>query len=89
MASLPSLMVVAQCTCGCASVDFTDTVATLPRSQLLADAVAGAPPDNAVGLIIWGHPHAITALEIYDQSGSDANRRLPDPTSIQAFFPTG
>jgi hypothetical protein len=85
--ALPSLSVVSQCACGCASVDFAEMVTGEPRPQILVDAVAGTPGRDAVGLIVWGHPDAITALEIYDQSGGDANKSLPDLASIQSFFP--
>lgn len=87
--ALPSLRVVAQCPCGCVSVDFAKTVPGSLRPTLLADAVATNVGGARFGLMVWGYPDVIAALEIYDVDSSDGNKQLPDPASIRSFFPTG
>lgn len=86
--ALPSLMVVSQCACGCASIDFGDDPPTGPRSALVADAVAKHPDGSMLGLMVWGRPDQITALELYDYDASGGNKRLPDPASVRSFYPT-
>jgi hypothetical protein len=86
--SLPSLSVVAGCPCGCASVDFVEFAQAGPHPSLLADAVATNTDGSKVGLMVWGHPDAITALEVYSVDGADGNKHLPDPASIRSYFPT-
>ncbi len=63
--SLPWLMVVSQCACGCASIDFGDDPPNGPRSTLVVDAVAKHPDGSLLGLMVWGRPDQITALELW------------------------
>ena len=61
--ALPSLTVVARCPCGCASVDFAERAQGIPRPTLLADAVATNADGTRVGVMVWGAPDAITAVQ--------------------------
>ncbi len=85
---LSSLVVVSECSCGCASIDFGGDPPGGPRSALVADAVAKHPDGSMLGLMVWGHPDQITALELYDDDASGGNKRLPDPASVRSFYPT-
>lgn len=85
--SLPSPTVVSQCACGCASIDFGHDPPNGPRSTLVVDAVAKHPDGSLLGLMVWGRPDQITALELWDYDGSGGNKRLPDPASIRSFYP--
>jgi hypothetical protein len=62
-------------------VDFArDDEGEHPR--VLADAVGETPSGGTVGVIVWGHPEAVTGLEVYDLGAGDDDLRLPVPASI-------
>lgn len=86
--SLPSLTVISQCACGCASIYFGDDPPNGPRSTLVVDAVAKHPDGSVLGLMVWGRSDQITALELWDYDGSGGNKRLADPASVRSFYPT-
>ena len=82
-ASLDALTVVSRCECGCASVDFVEDDGRRPHP--LADGTAKTPSGGDVGIIVWGHPHCVTALEIYDLGAAEDGQVLPVPESIMPW----
>jgi hypothetical protein len=84
MASLPCLIVVGRCECGCASVDFEECAPDLP-SHPVADGIGKTPRGGSVGVIVWGRSDAITGLEIYDLGAGDCDLVLPVPGSIEPW----
>ncbi len=85
--SVPSLTVHSRCTCGCASVEFVTPFPAARASQIVADAVATMPGGERVGLMVWASPDAILGFEIYECDPYPLGT-LPDPSTIQSFFPT-
>jgi hypothetical protein len=84
MASLPGLIVVKRCECGCASVDFEERAPDL-SSHPVAKGIGKIPRGGRVGVIVWGLSDAVTGLEIYDLGAGDCNLVLPVPDSIEPF----
>jgi hypothetical protein len=85
--SVPFLTVYSGCTCGCASVEFVTPRPRLRHSMIVSDAVATMPGGERVGLILWADPDAILGFEIYECDFYPLGT-LPDPATIQSFFPT-
>ena len=78
---LGHLRAVGQCGCGCDSVDFVPHDPS-HMSHPIADGMGTTPAGGEVGVIVWGHPDAVTGLEIYSLGAEDHDLRLPLPTSI-------
>jgi len=79
-ASIPSLVVVGRCSCGCASVDFErdEGVKVAP----IASGIGETPRGGQVGVIVWGTESRITGLEIYDLGAEADDLVLPVPASV-------
>ncbi|HTA20077.1 MAG TPA: hypothetical protein VK989_12335 [Polyangia bacterium] len=85
--SIPLLTVYSRCPCGCASVDFVSPRPKLSQSAIVSDAVATMRGGERVGLIVWASPDAVLSFEIYECDFYLLGT-LPDPGTIQSFFPT-
>jgi hypothetical protein len=59
------LRVVANCGCGCASIDF-ELEGQSGGSRPIADATGLTETGLQVGLILWGRDDAVTGLEVYE-----------------------
>ena len=78
--TLSNLRVVGGCECGCASIDFA---LTTPEQRLpIADGLGILTNGKRVGVIVWGTPEAVTALEIYDMSATATGLPLSPLQSI-------
>ena len=82
--SLPKLIVVSRCDCGCASIDFEATPSD-ERSQPVADGTGTTQRGGQVGVIIWGRKDAVTGLEVYDLGAGGDDLTLPVPESIKSW----
>jgi hypothetical protein len=58
--SVALLQVTAECECGCDSVDFGAD----RGGSSIADCMGKSPSGDPVGIIVWGTPTPISALEI-------------------------
>ena len=83
LSSVSNLVVVGQCDCGCATVDFARRSPEHPRP--IAEAIGINPNGDQVGIIIWGVQDAVTGLEIYDMSAQAAGLPLSDLKSILSW----
>ena len=81
---IEDLEVVAQCDCGCDSVDFASPSPTTPATQL-ADGAGTTKLGGTVGIIVWGREGRITGLEVYDLGAGEDDLTLPEPESIRPF----
>jgi hypothetical protein len=57
--ALQDLQVVGGCSCGCASIDYTN-------KQMVADEIALYPDGMKAGLILWARAGILVGLEIYE-----------------------
>ena len=80
IASIPSLVVVRNCECGCDTVEFLGIDWSEPPS-VLADGEGLTHDGHAVGLIVFGQSGGITCLEVY--CFDNATPRLPTPDTIR------
>lgn len=84
LSSIPKLMVVSRCECGCASVDF-EAAPSDQYSQPVGDGIGITARGGQVGVIIWGRPDAVTGLEVYDLGAGEDDLTLPAPASIKSW----
>jgi hypothetical protein len=82
---LDALRVLAQCECGCSSIDFVPKAE--PAGEILVDAYGTTPQGQPVGLILWGSEHRIRRLEIYSL-GNDPPFAVPSSDTISDTPPT-
>ena len=79
-ASIPNLVVVWACSCGCASVNFE--VEEGMKVTPVAWGVGHTPRGGQVGVIVWGMESRLTGLEIYDLGAEDDDLVLPVPALV-------
>jgi hypothetical protein len=83
LSTLGQLQVVGQCECGCASIDFL-VGEEAQGAQILADGLGTLEPGGTdIGVMVWGFPDRLTALEVYECS--EAAPLLPSPSSIHPW----
>ncbi len=75
------LRVVAQCACGCCSLDFTTGK---KDARIIADALAVYPDGQQAGLILWGRGSEILWLEIYDLHPGTSHR-FPEMSNLRTW----
>lgn len=81
-ASLAQLKVVAQCDCGCDSVDFEGIAGSGPPT-MIADGQGMTAAGDEVAVMVFGSGTVITSLEVYNYSNRPA--RLPAAETIRPF----
>ena len=82
--TLEQLRAIGQCGCGCDSIDFVPHDPSY-ISHPIADGMGTTPAGGEVGVSVWGHPDAVTGLEIYSLGAEDHDLKLPLPDSIHPF----
>ena len=80
--TVPSLKVIAQCDCGCDTVEFEGIDWSAPPT-VVADGQGSTSAENEVGVIVFANGAAITCLEVYNHG--DAPARLPRVESIKGY----
>ena len=73
---IEALSVVAECDCGCCSVDFQNAART---EQQVTEAVGLLSGGERVDIIVWANGESISRLEIVGHLGKG---ELPDPETI-------
>jgi hypothetical protein len=86
-ASLEGLIVVDQCRCGCASIDFEPSGQD-SEAEVIADAVASWPSGIKAGVILWGKEGRITGLEVHDVD-PDSAKVLPTVAVLRTWDELG
>jgi hypothetical protein len=87
--SLQGCGVIADCTCGCASISFvfpgSTTTPDLPSSSIIAEAITRWPDGTQAGVILWGHAGTFFSIELYELGGDDIARRFPTIESLRRW----
>ncbi|MES2185538.1 MAG: hypothetical protein V4505_13375 [Pseudomonadota bacterium] len=83
--TIPELMVIGRCECGCASVTFSPQGEGI--SDMVADGLATDPTGESVGLILWARHGRFTELEIVGHS--DVPAGLPSAISVRSYEEEG
>lgn len=90
LAQLDRARVVAQCVCGCPSVDLGVDGEPVPGGGpfVLGDFLFGEP-DNPFGVFVFQHDGRLAGLEVYGLAGEDPPPVLPRPEVLRPFDGTG
>lgn len=80
--SVPKLLVVGRCECGCDSVDFERHKST-DSAYRIVDGVGYLESGEEIGVMVWAIADEVTGLEVYNYSNDLAH--LPAPESICPF----
>jgi len=84
MAGVEHLRAIAQCICGCDSVDFVPHNPAQPAKPI-ANGIGTTEAGGMVGVIVWGTQDTVTSLEIYDLGAGPGDVKLPKPETIRRF----
>ena len=82
--ALAHFRAIKRCGCGCDSVDFAEYDPANPPKPI-AHATGTTARGGTVGVIVWGTPHGVTGLEIYDLGAGDGDLKLPIAESIRPW----
>jgi hypothetical protein len=83
--TIPELMVIGRCECGCASITFSPPDEDI--SDMVADRLATDPTGESVGIILWARRGRFSELEIVGHS--DVPAGLPSAISVRSYEEEG
>jgi hypothetical protein len=83
---IDSLHVVANCGCGCPTVDFAlQAGQKYGASEIVAEAGGKSPEGISVGVILHVRDGELSELEVYSTQGLDVPFSLPLPESLEHY----
>jgi hypothetical protein len=87
LAQLERAVVIRQCTCGCASIDFRIEGLPEPKADFcfLGDFVTA---ENNYGMFVFAKEGVLAGVEVYQMAAERPSSVLPDTVGRRVFHPT-